>query len=258
MAIQSYYDFKLGDRLLSDFGGVLSIEENYKTDIKPALNVATEKIVGYDGEIPYSATYDPRVINLHMKFKNNDLNADELTSWLKSRKPQWFNYVGSDRKIEVICKDELELSTYSPTYHSMDLTLYAYNPYWVEIEPYVWLQNAPVVNQQYVFMNSGNEESYPLIKLNSNQTVTEVKFEINGVPYKITELLGEVIIDCKYGTVYKQLPEGKRVNKLNTFSCTDTNKNKYYMPILKVGSNTFKLLSSSLDNIKIQCNSRWI
>lgn len=258
MAVHSYYDFKLGDKKLSDFGGVLSIDENYKTDILPALNVATEKIVGYDGEIPYSATYDPRVINLHMNFKNNNLNVDELTSWLKSKTPQWFNYIGSDRKIEVVCKDELELNTYNPTHHSMELSLYAYNPYWTELNPYVWIQDSPVIERQYIIINKGNEESYPLIKLTSANKLQEIKFEINGIQYKITDLEGEIIIDCKYGTVYKQLPENKRLNKLNTFSCIDNSKYKYYMPILKVGSNIFKLLSSSLTNVKIQCNSRWI
>lgn len=253
--VEKYVDFKLGDRTLSSFGGLLVQEDGiYNTDVVPSKTVITEKILGQEAIV--DSSYDPRVIRLDMLFENKDLDVDELTGWFKS-KPQCFNYIGSDRKIEVIYREQLGLDTYNPKYHRMQLKLYAYNPYWVEIEPYVWLQNALAVNQQYVFMNKGNTESYPLIKLYSSVT-SNITFTVNGIMYYIEDLSGELVIDCKYGQVYKPLEGDKKQTKLNTFFCRGEGKSRFYMPILNVGSNTFRLLEGNLDKIEIKCNSRWI
>lgn len=253
--VEKYEDFKLGDRTLSSFGGFIVQEDGiYNTDVAPSKTITTEKILGQEAIV--ESSYDPRVIHLDMLFENKDLNADELSSWFKS-KPQWFNYIGSDRKIEVTYREQLQLDTYNPIQHRMQIKLYAYNPYWIEIEPYIWRQISPVSNQQYAFVNKGNTESYPLIKLYSSVT-SNITFEVNGIMYYIEDLSGELIIDCKYGQVYKPLEGGKKQTKLNTFFCREEGKSRYYMPILNVGSNTFKLLKGNLDKVEIKCNSRWI
>ena len=59
--VEKYVDFKLGDRTLSSFGGLLVQEDGiYNTDVAPSKTITTEKILGQEAIV--ESSYDPRVI----------------------------------------------------------------------------------------------------------------------------------------------------------------------------------------------------
>jgi len=256
MSFKSYFDFQLGNKKLSDFGGVLYNGDGYvKSSLLPNLNKQTEQLDMIDGAVYYGGNYEPRIITLHILIENENFDEAGFVNWIKSKEPQWFNYIGDDKKIKVVYENTLDIDIYNKKHGFIELTLVAHNPYWYLINDVVFTKTSPVVNTSYSFTNSGNTESFPLVKINCT-TSQNVTFSLNSKRFKLTNIVGDIYIDFYTETVYKFV-SGVKTNYLSSFECLD-GKYKYEFGSLPVGNNTIKIISGTVNSITVNCNSRFI
>lgn len=256
MAFNNYFDFQLGNKRLSDFGGILHNGDKGSAtfNLISNMNKQTDEFPGIDGMAYYSSSYQPKPIPLNILIENENFNQDEFIDWIKSKEEQWFNYIGDNKKIKVVYDSDVELNVYNAKQALTEITFIAYYPFWSLINDVVWEQTNPSLNTSYSFTNLGNDESFPLIELNctTNQTII---FQINQKSFKLKDIIGTIFIDCYTETVYKIIGNSK-VNYLGSFECTN-GEYKYEFQSLVVGNNTFKLTSGSVNKVKINCNSRF-
>lgn len=253
-----FSDFKLGNRTLSSFEGILyNNGSQAQVGLLPSITTSTDDIPGIDGLIQYSSKYDPRVIDLSIYIEDEDFNKEEFINWISAKTPQYFNYVGDNKKIKVIRQNQLDMSVYNEVQGTMEISFIAHKPHWELMTPNKFIQNTPVINNSYNFNNKGNTDSKPIIFLQTSGTRPNVKFSINGIEYNITTMTTDLYIDCDTETVYNFV-SGKKVNRINEFKCVSDGYFRFTFPKLNIGNNTFKLLSSSLTKVTIDCNSRFI
>lgn len=261
MAYAIYTDFILGDNniKLSSFGGVLFNQDNAKIGLLPSHNILSNKFnSNNDGEVIATTSLDPRIIPINMYFENDNLDIDALKQWLyNDGKEQWFRYVGSDRKIKVIYKEDMTLDVFNDKQSTLSVNLYAYDPKWYLTTGTTFTQDRPSTNQLYTFNNPSNvEKCYPLIHLEvgSGVTAKNIIIEINGNRIKLANIYTDIYLDSKYRTCYT-LVVGEPQNQLGDYEYSELGKHKYYFPILKVGNNTFKLIQGTLTKVTIEMNS---
>lgn len=259
MGFTSYYDFKLGDKKLSDFGGSLYNGEDdaAKKMLLPTMNNSTEELPLIDGTLLYASTYQPRPISLNILIDNNNFDEAAFINWIKSKTPQWFNYVGDNRKIKVVYEDEIIMTMYNNRQSIMTVKFVAHDPYWYLIDDVVFTKESPIITIPYTFSNGGNDISFPLIKLKCSTNQSIITFELNGKQFKLTSLINEVYIDFYTETVYTLINDGTKINKLSTFECLN-GKYKYEFGNLNVGNNSIKITQGTLTSIVVYCRSRFI
>lgn len=112
------------------------------------------------------------------------------------------------------------------------------------------------------FWNDGNTESHPIytITLNNN-AVSDITLTINGVDMRIQNVKNYVTIDTEYMTVIGDLDTTD--SNGNHIIMTNQNRLSSFLDdfeYLKAGTNTVSVVAtySNIDNIQIQCRSRWI
>lgn len=257
MAFNSYFDFKLGDKKLSDFGGKLHNGSNdyMKINLLPSMTKEFEEIPLVDGNIYYGGRYDPRNIELEIIIEDSDFNQEGFINWLKSKTAQWFNFIGDDKKILVVYDDIVDMQVYNYHQSMITLRLIAYDPYWYLINDVVFTKVSPTLNTTYTITNKGNTESYPLIKISCSSTQT-ITFELNGKQYKLTNIINDTYIDCYTCTVYT-MNGSVRTNRISLYQCLN-GKYKYEFGNLNFGSNSIKITGGTVNSITVNCNSRFI
>lgn len=259
MGYKIYTDFILGDSniKLSDFGGMLYNEDNAKINLLPSHSINSEKYGNMDGEYITSTSLEPRPIELNMYFENGNLDIKSLTQWLyNDKKEQWFQYVGDNKRIRVIYKDEIIINVYGDK-STINTVLYAYDPYWYSMDNTKFVQERPMTNQLYTFNNPSVDVCYPLIKLEVGDgvTVRDVIIEINGERIKLANINTDIYLDSKYRTCYTYVV-GEPQNKLDVYEYAELGKHRYYFPVLKPQNNTFKLVQGAVTKVTIETNSR--
>ena len=70
-----YEDFRLGNKKLSDFGGIIYNEDGWKISNGLSSNKITSKLTNRDGELFLGLTYNPRVITIPI-FIQEDIDID--------------------------------------------------------------------------------------------------------------------------------------------------------------------------------------
>lgn len=257
MAYKSYFDFKLGNKKLSDFGGKLHNGSNdyVKINLLPSMTKEVEEIPLVDGNIYYGGRYDPREINLDIIIENSNLDEEGFTNWIKSKTAQWFNFIGDDKKILVVYDDIVDMQIYN--YHQSMVTLkfIAHDPYWYLIDDVVFTKISPAINTTYTIANRGNVESYPLIKINCTTTQT-ITFELNGKQYKLNGVINDTYIDCYTCTVYT-INGNSKTNRIALYQCLN-GKYKYEFGSLNFGDNSIKIIGGTVNSLIINCKSRFI
>ena len=257
MAFNNYYDFKLGDKKLSDFGGVLHNGGNdyVKLSLLPSMAKDVEETPLVDGNIYYGGRYEPRTIELNILIENPNFNQEEFINWLKPKKAQWFNFIGDNKKILVVYDDVVDMEIYNYSQSTITLKLIAHDPYWYLINDVVFQQASPTLNTTYTINNKGNTESYPLIKISCSSTQT-ISFELNGKKYKLTNVINDTYIDCYTCTVYT-INNSVKTNRISLYECLN-GKYKYEFGYLNFGKNSIKITGGTVNSLTVECKSRFI
>lgn len=254
-------DFYFNGRWLSDFGGIIAGQNGLSPfSLTPQLETKTEKILGRDGELVYSANYNPRTFTIPVMF--NDLTQiRSIAGWLNARTPQPFYFKGDSVKIDCLIDSALDINAYNYQ-GTVELKFIAHNPFFYLIKDKkivinksgtastsydsvnnVYTQNVTNITNVNI-INEGNLESYPLYKVvgSGNLTLT-----INGSNITITGVTDYVYIDTLYCNAFRDgaVPVnfiGKMDGEFET---------------LQDGTNTITT-SSNCTSVEIQCRSRWI
>lgn len=260
MAYNNFMDFEYGGILLSSFGGILYNGNNpYVTkNLTPSLNLGTTTFSKHDGEVITSAIYGSRVIPLFIYINNKNFNETQFKAWLCSKTAKRFSYVGDDKYIMGIFTGEIDIQIYNKSESIVYLELVAHDPYWYKVGADTYTKTQPAINIANTFINEGSTTSTPLIHVFVSGTATNVQFSINDYTITLSQVYGDIYIDCEYRTVYTTAGQIK-TNRLDVYSCSGLSaRHKFDFPILQVGDNTFKALSSNIQQIDILKNTRFI
>lgn len=252
-----FTDFKLGNRTLSSFGGAIYNNGNVgQANLLPSISIQTEENTGVDGAIPYSSKIEPRTIELSVVFQVDNFDREGFNNWLNFKEPQWFNFIGDNRKIKVMRQDTVDMEVYNEKQSTCELSFIAYDPYWRLIEETPFSLYTPVQGRVYSFYTFGNVESYPLIGINGSAT-SQFSFTLNYKTYTIENFSGNLYIDCETETVYTKLSNGNKINKIADFNRTAPIESRFNFPTLNAGENLFRINTIlGVTGISIDKNSR--
>ena len=256
--MSEYTDFKLGDRTLSSFGGVIVNEDSCEKTYLSGMSSRKEKINGHDGEYVYDkSTRDPVAIDEMIAIVDEKLfNENEFKTWLDCKEERWFNYVGDYKKIKVLREDTVKGKLYSNG-QKIPISFVGNAGLWDSLIENKFIQNTPSVNVEYKFNNNGCEPSKPLIRLTCVGSKVDTEFQVNDKVYRIKNMTDQIYIDCDKECVYIDV-NGTKISRLGEFECYSKDTFKYTFPKLKVGENFFKLLKGSLSKVEILINEKWI
>ena len=79
--VQYYYDFRFGNKKLSDFGGVIINEDGWKISNGLTSTKTTEKLPMRDGELFMYETLNPRIISIPVLIEQ-DIDLNGFYAWL--------------------------------------------------------------------------------------------------------------------------------------------------------------------------------
>lgn len=255
MANPRYFsDFKLGNRKLSDFNGVLyNSEDGDVAILAPTVTHITEQLANQDGELYIGSKIEARSIDLSVYFEGN-IDIQELTAWICKKEPQSFMFVGDNKKIDVVYNSSLSLkSFYGKLYQGlMDISFIAHDPYFRIAEEPVQTITSPVINKKNTVNHLGNVESYPLIKIKPNGTQTKIKIKLNELIITLQNVNKDIYIDCELEEVYELNLGAKTLAREKYFS-TDY----YEFPTLEPFiTNGITVLEGQVSEISITPKSR--
>lgn len=251
-----FTDFKLGNKKLSDFNGIIYNAGENVINILPNMTHITESTNSLDGEIYYGAKYEPRTIEIPCYFEG-DVDLDDLKAWLNPKEEQEFYYIGDTKKISVVYASQIDMDAYynNPFQGKMTITLIAYDPFWKSITPDVFTLNFMSTGQSAFITGAGNVDNKPLIEVKpkfNSQAKVRIKFDDMIIILK--NLTKPIYIDCENEEVY-ELQAGTRVTAMDKFTSTDFYDFPHFKP-KKVSE--IKLLEGSVESIVVNRNARWI
>lgn len=253
--VRFFTDFKLGDRYLSEFNGVIHCTDGWNSTLAPSLEHVTEKIPSVHGELHLKSMYQPRIIEIPI-FIQDDIDINEFTAWICKNKPQKFNYVGDNKVIDVIYDGLIDIENfYDDGYKGlMNLVFIAHDPFWRLKDESSFIFNEPVINNKIKFLAKCNTESYPVIKITPNGTQSRINFKWNNENIVLQQVDKDIYIDCEEEEVYEIIAGQKKLVMEKFFS------NAYYdMCVFEpFVENTFELISGSIKKIEIKPNWRII
>lgn len=249
-----FTDFKLGNKLLSDFNGTLYNSDDANIiNLAPSITHITEELVNRDGQLYFGSRVEPRVIDLSVYF-SGDFDVQELSAWLCKKDQQKFQFVDDDKEINVIYNSSIDIRAfYGEEFQgTMELSFIAYDPYFrIANEKNIAFLN-PVLNKKLMVKSKGNVESFPLIKIKPNGTQSKIKFKFNNIIISLQNIDKEIYLDCELEEVY-ELNTGRKVLVREKFFSTDY----YEFPILTpFVSNTIEVLEGNVAEITVLPNSR--
>lgn len=259
------YDFRLGNKNLSDFDGVILAQE---TDIDTVQLLNKTEDMNLDGQVLFGSRYSPREFNFSVYFDDglDKEKVRELTAWIMCKDEQELEFFGDERYeglvINVIYTGALNISNYGVfnVGNSINLSFTAYDPYWrVKRKAKVKINN-PVLVNKYKFSDSeSNVETYPLISLKPLTEEVRFYWYTNASSYLEVRLKNlntskEYYIDSENGSVY-YIENGNKINAYDKFTISST-----YSMLYKTAYTDcyFKLMAGSVSYVNIQPNSRVI
>lgn len=252
-----FEDFRLGDKRLSDFGGIIYNEDGWKISNGLSSNKTTTKMTNRDGEIFLGLTYNPRVITIPI-FIQEDIDIDEFYAWLLNGE-QELEFEDSERKINVVLDTQIDITSYyNGDYKGLStLSFIAYDPYWKAVRNTYSVMESPTSGQSVKVKTKSNVTTYPIIQITPS-TANVVKFRINTTTVTLninsSEIGQEIVIDCEKEEVYC-IKGGVKYNLFNIYSSDDF----YSFPTLDpYRMNTVQLVSGKVNNISVCHNDRWI
>lgn len=236
-------DFYFNGHWLSEFYGSIAGKNGTKlTGTFVTMENKTEKVLGRDGELFYDSKYNPRSFTVPVIFKDVE-SLKQITPWLMTKTPQNFYY--DNDEVKCVAKvdniDDIE-SGYIETKIGIlfEIKFIAYDPYLYAINDIKHILKSP----SNTIFNRGNKESYPLIKLYGNGSLT---IGINGNAITINNVVDYIYVDTLYLTCYKT----------NDDDLMDNVNGKLEDIYLESGKNSISL-STNIISAEIQCRSRWI
>ena len=249
-----FTDFKLGDKLLSDFNGTLYNSEDANIiNLAPSITHITEELANQDGQLYFGSRIEPRTIDLSVYFEG-DFDLQELGAWLCKKEPQKFQFVDDDKEISVIYNSSIDIrGFYNNEFQgTMDLSFIAYDPYFRIVNEKVVTFTKPSYGNKLVVKSKGNVDSFPLIKIKPNGTQSKIRFKFNDMLIVLQNVDKEIYLDCELEEVY-EMHTGRKVLVREKFFSTDY----YEFPILTPFiSNTIELLEGNVAEITVLPNSR--
>ena len=253
---QYFFDFKLGKKYLSDFGGVIyNKENNQPIQIAPEIKHTTLSLPNKDGSLYYGSTYSERIMDIPVYFEG-DIDIQELSSWLCSSEEQMFSFVEDDKEIPVVFNGKVSLSAYYDGIFKgmLDISFIAHDPYYHIInERPITIAN-PVINEERNIKSKGNVDSMPTIKVTPIGTQSKIRFKWNDMVVVLQNITKPIYIDSENDDVYEYSSTTKISRMEKYFS------NDYYdFPILEpYKANKITLIEGNLESIEITPNSRII
>lgn len=254
-ATQSYYyDFKFGNKYLSDFNAIIMNDNGWKIKNNVSINKVTEKINNKDGELFLGSDYSPRTITIPVHI-HSDIDLDEFYSWLLNGE-QYFEFRNSGRKIKAIFDNQIDIDAYlvnGELKAELFLDFIAYDPFWRNVNENI-ITPSTTLNTITNIKTSGNVECYPIIKVTPNGTQSKITFKINDDIITLSNVEREITINCESEEV-TEVQLGEEINVFGKFYSTDY----YEFPSLKpFVDNKFQITSGNASSVKIITNDRWI
>lgn len=255
---QYHEDFRLGDKTLSSFNGVIinTTDTTKKYNLLPEVEHITDKDTINNGERYIRSRYQPRTMDISVMF--NDTDLEELNAWLGNNKLQTFSWEDEqflDKEIDVIYNKGFDMEVYygKDFYGEVELSFIAHSPLWRIKNEKEKIVTNPIINTEYYFKSKGNIESLPIMRITPNGTQTIV-FQWNDLIITLTSIDKEIYLDSsgESGQVYSYV-NGVKTSQMTNFYSNDN----YDMPVLTPFiKNKFILLSGDISQIGIQLNSR--
>lgn len=249
-----FTDFKLGDKLLSDFNGTLYNSQDANIiNLAPTITHITEELANQDGQLYFGSRVEPRTIDLSVYFEG-DFDLQELSAWLCKKEPQKFQFVDDDKEINVIYNSSIDIrSFYNNDFQgTMDISFIAYDPYFRIVNERKINISSPTIGNKYNIKSKGNVDSFPLIKVKPYRTQSKIRFKFNDMLIVLKNVDKEIYLDCELEEVY-EMNTGRKVLVREKYYSTDY----YEFPILTpFTSNTIELIEGSVDEISVLPNSR--
>ena len=258
---QYYNDFRLGDKTLSYFNGIIinPTETTKKRNLLPEIDHITDKDTINNGERYIRSRYQPRIIEISTMFSGKDVDIEELTAWLGKNEPQKFSWEDElflDKEIQVIYNKGFDAEVYygKDFYGEVELSFIAHDPFWrIKNEKEKIITN-PTIGTEYYVQSKGNVKSEPIIRITPNGTQSSIVFSWNDLTITLQNIDSEIYIDSSglTGQVYNYSNGIKIPQMLKFFS-----NSKYEFPIVSPFiKNKLILKSGSVSQIGIQINSK--
>jgi predicted phage tail component-like protein len=236
-----YTDFYFNGKWLSSFNSKVAGVDGFTSfSMLPSKEIKTEKALGVDGEIVYSANFQPRTFTVPLYFEDISKIRD-LSAWLSVQSPTDFYWKNDTVKIKTMPNELIDLKHYLMQGTS-EIKFICHNPFFSLIT-----ETAMSLGEyEATFTNQGNINSYPLITITCSGDVT---ITVNGKSFTVTQVSsGTICIDSLYMSVY---------NGTDNLSYKFTGD----FPILETGDNTLTVSTGTngiCSNVDILCRSRWI
>jgi|GEM_PF-3659570 len=249
-----FYDFKFGDKFLSDFGGTVINTDGWQLKSGITITKLTEKIPNRHGELFLGYTYNPRIINVSICI-DEDIDVDEFYAWLLNGK-QIFSYVDSGKEIQAILDNEIDIRAFYDNGFKgiLDLSFIAYDPFWkVSNEKHIIKDNV-ALNIPIAIMNKGNIDSFPLIKITPNGTQSKIRFKWNDSIVVLQNITKDIYIDCEQEECY-ELSLGQKILVSDKYY---SDEYYTYPTIQPYKKNLFTLIEGSITKLDVQLNSIFI
>lgn len=249
-----FYDFKFGDKYLSDFGGTIINADGWQLKNGVTTTKLTEKIPNRHGELFLGYTYNPRIIPVSV-YIEEDIDIDEFYAWLLDGQ-NVFSFVDSGKEINVILDNEIDIRAFYDNGFkgTLDLSFIAYDPFWrVTNEKHI-ISNNVVLNTPITVKNKGNIESYPLIMVTPYGTQSKIRFKWNDNIIILQNISKPIYIDCEHEECYEMNLGQKVIVSSKYYS------DEYYTyPEIKpYKKNIFELIEGNITSLDINPNSIFI
>lgn len=250
--MEYYYDFKFGDKQLSDFGGVIYSSDGFKRKIGGEPEHITLPIPN-KGEIYYGTKITPLEFEEDVYFEET-IEGVEIASWICGGEEKRFEYIGDNKYCNAVYNGRLEFNIYGDEIECKSLTtipFICYEGFWRAIES-PNIIDRPTINQDYKIVGNNNIISFPSFKI--IPTSSTIRFKWNDMYIALKDLVSDrvYVLDGENGDFYYMNGEEKSF----AMPCLYTD-DYYTMPSLKpFVVNTFKLLEGNISQIIINKNSR--
>jgi hypothetical protein len=257
---QYYEDFRLGNKTLSSFNGVIinTTDNTKKMNLLPEIEHVTDKDTINNGERYIRSRYQPRIIEISTMF-NDDVDIEELNAWLGNNKQQTFSWEDEkfiDKEIDVIYNKGFDAEVYyGKDFHGeVDLTFIAHDPLWrIKNEKEKIITN-PVIGTEYYIKSKGNIDSNPIIRIIPNGLQSSIVFSWNDLIITLQNVDKEIYIDSSglTGQVYNY-NNGIKISQMTKFYSNIKYDFPVVVPFIK---NKLILTSGSVSQIGVKVNSR--
>ena len=248
-----YYDFKFGDKKLSDFGGTIyNSGDSFKRTIGGEPEHITLSIPN-KGEIYYGTKLTPLQFEESVYF-DRTIKGIEIANWICGDEEKRFEYIGDNKYCNAVYNGRLEFNIYGDEVECKSLTtipFICYEGFWRAIETPQTI-DSPIINQGYEIVGGNNIISFPSFKI--IPTSSSVRFKWNDMYIALKDLVinRAYYLDGENGDFYYM--NGKK--KVFAMPCLYTD-DYYTMPTLKPFKvNVLKLLEGSVNQVIINKNSR--